>query len=245
MKRPLPPSLSLVIPAFNEERRLGETLRQAETYLAEHFPTHEILIADDGSTDGTARIVEAAARANPAIRWLGTPRNEGKGAAVRRGMLAAQHEIAAFTDADLSTPLEELPPAIEQLRDGYAIVIGSRAHPHARLEIRQNPIREGMGKSFNRVVQLITRLPFPDTQCGFKVFTHAAARQIFPRTRIDGFAFDVEVLVIARELGLRVVDLPVHWRHAPHSRVNVFRHPLAMLLEVGCIHWHRARGRYR
>jgi dolichyl-phosphate beta-glucosyltransferase len=214
-----PPSLSIVIPAFNEARRLPKTLVRLHGWLADSPHRHEIVVVDDGSTDGTA---EAAREAGgEALVLLRHQPNRGKGYAVRRGMLAATGERRLMTDADLSTPIEELPRLMNELDRGAEIAIGSRAVPGAQIEVHQPAYREAMGRVFNRVVQSLLLPGLKDTQCGFKLFTARAAKKSFGACRLDGFSFDVEALYVARRSGMRIVEVPVVWRNDEASRVSL------------------------
>jgi dolichyl-phosphate beta-glucosyltransferase len=235
----------VVVPAYNEERRLLTSLPKISGYLRAHFVRHEILVVDDGSTDATAAVVTAFAQDAPAVRLLQLPVNSGKGAAVRAGMLAAAGDLVWLSDADLSTPIEELDNVLRHLRAGVDVVIGSRDLPESQIQRHQNPLRETMGKLFNLIVRLLSGLPYHDTQCGFKCYRRAAARAIFHRARINGFAFDVETLVLARRLGCRTVEMPVRWVNCPQSKVRILRHPAEMVLELLTIRLNEARGRYQ
>jgi dolichyl-phosphate beta-glucosyltransferase len=219
-------AVSIVVPAHNEAAVIVETLDRICEYLEEHHPSSQVLVADDGSDDGTSSLVE-----ENRPRWTGTEvrclrqnPNRGKGHAVRSGMLAADRPYVAFSDADLSTPIEELALLFSALEDGADIAIGSRAIAGARIEIRQPFYRSLMGKIFNRVMRSITRLGVSDSQCGFKLFPREVAQSIFGRCRIDGFAFDVEALWLARRDGLRVAEVPVRWRNRAESRVQPIVH---------------------
>ncbi|NQU09700.1 glycosyltransferase family 2 protein, partial [bacterium] len=206
----------------------------------------EVLVGDDGSQDDTAAVVAAAAERDPRVRLIRFEINRGKGAAVRAGMLAAAGTVILFCDADLSTSLDAIEPALAQVARGEAdVVIGSRALPGSDLPLRQSWIREHLGQTFNRFVRAISRLPYRDTQCGFKLFSRAAAGQVFSRARIDGFAFDVEALVIARQQGLRISELPVRWVNSPDSRVGLLVHPAQMLRDLVRIGWWDRRGNPR
>ena len=227
-------SVSLIIPAHNEARRIGPTLERVCSYLDGRLE-HEVVVVDDGSTDRTPAVVAQLARRHPQIRLLRQERHRGKGAAVRLGALSAAGQFVCFSDADLSTPIEELEPMLELLEHRYDVVIGSRAHPASQILVRQHPLREALGKTFNRAARLVVRVPFADTQCGFKGFRRAAAQEIFRRSRIDGFAFDVEVVLLAQALGWSVGELPVRWAHAPSSRVNPLVHSWQMLGELWAI----------
>jgi dolichyl-phosphate beta-glucosyltransferase len=236
--------VSLIIPAYNEETRLGETLRKVHAWMRDHFERFEITVVDDGSTDRTAEVVTNFSQHAPEVELLSLRQNSGKGYAVRAGMLSADGEFVIFTDADLSTPIEEVAKALDLMRQGWDVVIGSRALPESDVQVRQNFLRETMGKIFNRIVRLFSGLPFPDTQCGFKCFTQKAAKDIFSRAVINGFAFDVEALVLAKTLGYRVTDMPIRWVNSPASKVRIFSSPLQMLREVWRVRVNVARGQY-
>ena len=228
------PAFSVIIPAFNEASRIGETLRLTLDYLRNVSPESELIVVNDGSTDATSPIVrEVLETAKIETRLLENFPNRGKGAAVRAGLLAAQKPIALFFDADLSTPLEETPKVIEPIADGEIdIAFGSRALDRRLIGHRQPWRREQAGRVFNLLVRLATGLPFWDTQCGFKAFRIDVCRPIFEAARIDGFAFDVELLYLARRAGLRIREIPVRWNHSAGSKVRFFQDSLRMLLEV-------------
>lgn len=240
---PRPEHLSVVIPAFDEARRLQDSLSRITTYLRERFARWDILIVDDGSTDGTADLVTRLHGSDARIHLLRLPMNQGKGAAVRAGMLAARGDLRLFSDADLSTPIEELESALSAIDAGAAIAIASRGLPDSRLVRRQRWIRERLGRTFNALVRRITGLPFADTQCGFKLFTQEAADAIFRRTTVDRFAFDVEVLLLANRLGYHVVEFPARWHHAAGSKVHLVRDALEMAGTTLRLRWrYRRRG---
>jgi dolichyl-phosphate beta-glucosyltransferase len=228
--------VSVVIPAYNEAARLPATLRTVAEYLTRRCRRFEIIVVDDGSTDETATLAETAG-----ARVLRQPTNTGKGAAVRAGMLAATGDVVLFSDADLSTPIEELEPALHLLGQGWDVVIGSRALPDSNVQVHQNILRESLGKAFNVFVRTLAGLPFRDTQCGFKCFTRTAAQQVFARCAVNGFAFDVEALLVAQRLGCRVTDMPVRWVNSPASRVRMLVHPWQMLGELLRIRWRYRR----
>ncbi len=225
---------SIVIPCFNEGGRIGETLRLTLDYLATNAPDSELIVVNDGSTDATGAIArERLKTAQIAARLLENFPNRGKGAAVRSGLLAAQRPIGLFSDADLSTPLEETSRLIEPIASSEAdIVFGSRALDRSLIGIRQPWRREQAGRVFNLLVRIATGLPFWDTQCGFKAFSLNVCRPIIEAAHIDGFAFDVELLYLAQRAGLRVREIPVRWNHAEGSKVSFFRDSLRMLREV-------------
>ncbi len=227
------PQLSIVIPAYNEERRLGPTLERVGAWLDEQGRDAEILVVDDGSADGTSDLVRARAQEDPRVRLLGERVNRGKGYSVGEGVAAARGERILFSDADLSTPIEELPKLEAALeREGAQVAIGSRAKPGASLERRQPFYREGMGRAFNLLVQVLVFPGIRDTQCGFKLFTAEAARTLFAHRRIDGFAFDVELLYVARRLGYRIAEVPVRWVNDEASRVDPVRDSLRMFRDI-------------
>jgi len=214
-----PPRLSIVVPAYNEELRLPRTLRRLREWSQAAGESPELVVVDDGSTDATAEV--ARAEAGESLVLLRHDKNRGKGAAVRRGMLAATGRRRLMTDADLSTPIEELPRLERELDGGADVAIGSRAVAGARIEVRQPIARESMGRLFNALVQLILLPGLQDTQCGFKLFTDAAAVIAFSAGRLDGFSFDVEALYVATRRGLRVAEVPVVWRNDTATRVSL------------------------
>ncbi|MBL8213878.1 MAG: glycosyltransferase family 2 protein [Bryobacterales bacterium] len=239
-------SLSIVIPAYNEERRLPATLAVLDSFLGqESFSFLEILIVNDGSRDGTAALVEEYARTHPRYRLLNNPGNRGKGYSVRHGMLEARGEWVLFSDADLSAPIEEwtkLAGAAE--KQGAAVAIGSRALDRSLVGVHQPAFREYMGRFFNLVMRMSTGLPFADTQCGFKLYRRDAAREIFKRQLLDGFSFDVEDLMIAKLLGYKVVEVPVRWNDVQGTKVSML-HGAKSFGDLLQIRWNQARGRYR
>jgi len=225
---------SAVIPAYNEANRIGETLRQTLQYMAAFAADSELLVINDGSTDSTGDIArEALAAAKIETRLLENFPNRGKGAAVRTGLTAATRPIGLFFDADLSTPLEEIPKVIEPIANGEVdIAFGSRGLDRSLIGVRQSWRREQSGRVFNLIVRLSTGLPFWDTQCGFKAFRLDVCRPIFNRARINGFAFDVELLYLAHQSGLRMREVPVRWNHSEGSKIELVRDSLRMLGEV-------------
>lgn len=234
------PALSVVIPAFNEEARLPATLARVRAYLDARGAPYQVLVVNDGSSDRTAEV--ARAQGGP-VELLHHARNRGKGHAVRAGMLAAAGERRLMTDADLSTPIEELPKLEAELARGFDVAIGSRAVAGARIEVRQPFYREAMGRLFNRLVQGLLLPGLSDTQCGFKLFTAAAATAAFGPARLDGFSFDVEALYLARRQGLRVAEVPVVWRNDAATRVGLSGGARAFV-DLVRIRTAAARGRY-
>lgn len=237
-----PPRLSVVIPAFNEAGRLPGSLARIREHLERRTIAHEILVVDDGSRDDTAARAESALAG--AGRVLKNPGNRGKGYSVRRGMLEARGERRLMTDADLSAPIEELDALMGRMDEGFDVVIGSRALPGARIEVRQPLFRESMGRLFNLVVRTLVLPGLRDTQCGFKLFGAAAAQSVFSRARLNGFSFDVEALYLARLLGCRIAEVPVTWRNDAATRVTLLR-GTAAFLDVARVRWNAARGAYR
>lgn len=204
-----------------------------------------MLVVDDGSTDATAKVVERSRAQFPELRLLANGRNRGKGFSVRRGMLEACGEIALFTDADLSAPIEEADKLLAALRKGpYDVAIGSRAVDRSLIEVRQSAFRERAGIIFNQIVRRVTGLPFQDTQCGFKAFRRQKARVIFERQRTEGWGFDPEILFLAHRRGLRIAEIPVRWAHDPATKVRMFEDSLRMFVDLLGIRWNAAMGRY-
>ena len=228
------PPFSLVIPCFNEAARIGTTLGVALDYLTANAPESELIVVNDGSTDATAAIArEMFSQAKIGVRLLENFPNRGKGAAVRSGLLAAREPIGLFSDADLSTPLTETPKLIDPIANGEIdIAVGSRALDRNLIGVHQPWRREQGGRVFNLLVRGATGLPFWDTQCGFKAFRLDVCRPILEAARVDGFAFDVELLVLGQRAGLRIREIPVRWNHAEGSKVSFFRDSLRMLREV-------------
>jgi len=228
------PPFTAVIPCFNEEARIGDTLRVTLDYLASNAPDSELIVVNDGSTDATAAIArEKLDGARIQTRLLENFPNRGKGAAVRSGLLAAREPIGLFFDADLSTPLGETPKLIEPIANGEVdIAFGSRALDRSLIGVHQPWRREQGGRVFNLLVRVATGLPFWDTQCGFKAFQLDVCRPILEAAHVNGFAFDVELLFLANRAGLRVREIPVRWNHAEGSKVSFFRDSLRMLREV-------------
>src|SRR5207237_2998638 len=228
------PPFSVVIPCFNEAARIGGTLRSTLDYLTANAPQSELIVVNDGSTDATAAIArEKLDGATIQTRLLENFPNRGKGAAVRSGLLAAREPIGLFSDADLSTPLTETPKLIEPIANGEVdIAFGSRALDRSLIGIHQPWRREQGGRVVNLLVRVATGLPFWGTPCGFKAFRLDVCRSILEAARVDGFAFDVELLYLAQRAGLRIREIPVRWNHAEGSKVSFFRDSLRMLREV-------------
>lgn len=233
--------LSIVIPAYNEENRIGSTLRRILNYLNDQSYAAEVLVVVDGSQDRTIEVVREFADGSPNIVVLDNESNRGKGFAVRRGMLESRGQYVLFSDADLSTPIEEVERLLVYLERGYDVAIASRAHHDADIRVRQPWWRQLMGKIFNRFVQALILPAIRDSQCGFKCFPREVAQKVFSRQRIDRFGFDVEVLWISRKLGYRIAEVPVTWINDPLSKVHPVRDSFWMLVDLFRI-WHRIRG---
>jgi dolichyl-phosphate beta-glucosyltransferase len=235
-------SVSVVIPAYNEGERVELSLYEITRYLEPKFPRFEIIVVDDGSGDDTVAKVKRVAETNPHIVLMSHSPNRGKGFAVRQGMLRAASDAVLFTDADLSTPVQEIEIALRELARGFPVVIASRRHPDSSIASRQSRVREIIGRIFNALVRLMIGLPYKDTQCGFKCFTRSAAKEVFGRARIDTFSFDVEVLLIAKMLGYAIKEIPVRWTNAPGSKVRPLRDALTILSELLILYRARLRG---
>ncbi|MBS1704268.1 MAG: glycosyltransferase family 2 protein [Armatimonadetes bacterium] len=216
------PKLNIVIPAYNEESRLPSTLARIVEYLQTQPYQWAITVVDDGSTDGTAELVRS--QPDSRISLLGYPGNKGKGHAVRYGMLRAEGEFLLLSDADLATPIEEVEKLFPAAETGCPVVIGSRPLKDSKLEIRQPKYREYGGRALNKLIQSLGGLGgISDTQCGFKLFSHHAAREIFSRCALNNFSYDFESLMVARDLGLEISEVGVRWRHIEGSKLRPFR----------------------
>ena len=243
----MPTSLSIIVPAYNEATRLGNSLRAIVTYLNENFPDAELIVVDDGSSDKTAQIARERLDEGGNLRTslISYKSNLGKGRAVRLGLQAARGEIALFSDADLSTPISESPKLIEPIEtDVCDVAFGSRALDRELIGVRQSWRREQGGRVFNLAVRLATGLPFWDTQCGFKAFRMSVCRPLIEAATIDRFGFDVELLYLAYKAGLRLKEIPVRWDHNEGSKINLASDSIKMLGEVGLIRQQARRGVY-
>jgi len=229
--------LSIVVPAYNEELRIKKTIDLILKYLLEKDVDAEIIVVNDGSKDRTVFVVQEINSFKIPIKILNQPKNLGKGAAVRRGVMEAQGELILFTDADWSTPIEELEDFIRFINKGYDIVIGSRALDNSLIMGRQPFYREYSGKIFNLFVRLILSLNIKDTQCGFKLFKKETAKEIFLKQKITGFAFDVEILFLAQRKNKKILEKPVKWSHCEKSKVNMLFDSMKMFLSLIYIRW--------
>ncbi|HXP15886.1 MAG TPA: dolichyl-phosphate beta-glucosyltransferase [Terriglobales bacterium] len=238
------PAYSIIIPAYNEGARVGVTLERVLAYVAERGWDAEILVVNDGSRDDTVEIIRGFAERNPRLRLIENPGNRGKGYSVRNGMLHAQGEVLLFSDADLSSPIEEADKLFSALAGGTDIAIGSR-WLRSDLQTQRQPLyRQLFGRVFNLLLCIILGLSFKDTQCGFKAFTRRAAMTIFPMQRIERWGFDPELLFLAREFGLKVVEVPVAWAHSEGTRISPLRDGIKMFLEMLKIRWNALSGKY-
>ena len=226
------PRLSVVIPCYNEELRLPRTIEQIERYLGARGDRYELILVDDGSADGTRKAMEEAAARNKSIRIVALPVNRGKGRALAEGVKVSRGDYVLATDADLSTPIEELPKLEAAVAAGAGVAIGSRAIKGSRVELSQPIYRVLMGKAFNIIVQLVLLPGIWDTQCGFKLFRGDIAREVFPRLTTDGFGYDPEVLYLAKQKGVRIVEVPVIWRNSAPTKVMPFRSSFDMFRHV-------------
>jgi dolichyl-phosphate beta-glucosyltransferase len=239
----VPPDLSIVIPSFNEELRLPLTLANISAYIRASKPETEVIVVDDGSTDRTTDVANSFRGEIQRLRVIGNDRNRGKGYSVRHGMLEARGRVVLFTDADLSAPIDEADKLLAALAD-HDVAIGSRALDRSLIAVHQSVFREYAGMIFNSIVRAILRLPFVDTQCGFKAFRRDRCRVIFQQQRIERFGFDPELLYLARHHGLSAVEIPVRWAHSPATKVSMWRDSIQMFLDVFIIRWNGLTGRY-
>jgi dolichyl-phosphate beta-glucosyltransferase len=236
--------LSIIIPSYNEEARLPGTLQRIAEYLPTLGLRTEVLVVDDGSTDRTAAVAESFRGKLTGLRVLSNGTNRGKGYSVRHGMLESRGDMVLFTDADLSAPIEESDKLLSALNNGYDVAIGSRAMDRSLISTHQSIFREFAGIIFNKIVRIVLRLPFVDTQCGFKAFRHERCRIIFEQQRIEGFGFDPELLYLARHHGLRAIEIPVRWGHSPATKVSMLGDSLKMFADIFTIRWNAMSGRY-
>lgn len=227
----VPANLSIVIPAYNEAERLPASLEQIRRFMDRRGRGYEVLVVNDGSRDSTEQVVESLAESWPELRLLNNPGNRGKGFSVRNGVLNARGDAILFSDADLSTPIEDVEKLALQL-ECHQVVIGSRGLKEADVQVHQAPHREILGRAFNVAFQVMLLPGIHDSQCGFKLFTRTAARECFSRITIDGFGFDGEVLFVARQLGYSICEVPVVWRNDARSKVNPLKDGTRMLCDL-------------
>jgi dolichyl-phosphate beta-glucosyltransferase len=231
--------LSIVIPCYNEEQRLPHTIELIERYLDGKGAGYELILVDDGSSDGTRMVMDAASERSRFVRLEALPRNRGKGRALAEGVAAAKGSEILVTDADLSTPIEELPKLQAELEKGAGVAIGSRALRASRVEVSQPVYRVLMGKAFNLLVQAVLLPGIWDTQCGFKLFRADVAHEAFSELTTDGFGYDPEVLYRAKKRGVRIAEVPVIWRNSAPTKVSPIKSSLDMFRHVLRIRFRR------
>ena len=229
--------LTVIIPAYNEEKRLGGTLEKIRAYLDGKPWSYEVIVVDDGSRDGTVDLVEKWEKQYPQLRHVKNASNRGKGFSVRNGMLRGKGRLLLFTDSDLSTPIEDIDKLMDAIDGGCDIAIGSRAVEGSDIVVSQPAYRVFMGKVFNLLVRIIFASSIRDTQCGFKLFRREAAEVIFPRQTIWRFGFDVEIVFIGERLGYRVCEVPVIWENSEETKVSALRDSVSMFLDLIRIRW--------
>jgi len=232
------PYLSLIIPAYNEDARVGSALETVEDYLNSTSYTYEIIAVDDGSSDNTREILLDCAARISSMRVVSYSPNQGKGYAVRQGVFAARGDYVAFSDADLSAPIDEMPKLLEAIHRGYDVAIGSRATRGSQLVVHQPRFRELGGRGLNLIIRALAVPGIHDTQCGFKLFTAEAAREVFSRSFVNGWGFDVELLYLARRFGYSVAEVPIRWAHAEGSKVRPFRAAVRIIRDVLAMRFH-------
>ena len=238
------PKYTIVIPAYNERARIVPTLEAVVSCVRRHNWDAEVVVVNDGSSDNTADLVRQFAVNAPEVRLMENPTNRGKGYSVRSGLLNAEGEIVMFTDADLSAPIEEAERLFSAIAEGADIAIGSRWLATSRQTHRQPLYRQIFGRCFNLLTRMIMRLPYADTQCGFKAFTRDAAQTVFQLMTIERWGFDPEILFIARKRHFRVKEVPVSWAHDARSRISYLRDGLQMLKELNIVRWNALLRRY-
>jgi len=237
--------LSIVIPAYNEGRRLVKTLERIYRYLEDKRIDAEVIVVDDGSKDETAQLVLEKQKAYPSLHLISNEGNKGKGYSVKTGVLAARGDLVLFSDADLSTPIEEIEKLKTELKEGYSVVIASRSLKDSKIKHQYSRYRKHIGRFFNAFVQLLTGFPYQDTQCGFKLFTRDAVQKIFPKLKLTRFSFDVEILWLAKKYQLPVSEIPVRWIHKPSSQISVLKDGTRMFFDIVQIRVNDLVGRYR
>jgi dolichyl-phosphate beta-glucosyltransferase len=239
------PAVSVVVPAYNEERRIERMLVEALAYVRQRGLATEILVVDDGSRDHTSGVVGRLARARPELRLIRLAQNHGKGYAVRTGVVNAVGDSVLLADADGATPIAELERLEHALASGHDVAVGSRAVSRdAGVHVERRWYRHVMGRTFHRLVETLAVKGVRDTQCGFKLFRGVVAHDLFSRMRMAGFSFDVEVLLMAQRRGYRIVEVPINWVHQPGSKVNMVRDSIRMAADLIAIRANCLRGEY-
>ncbi len=240
-----PPQYSIIVPAYNESARIGATLEQILDHAQRQSWSAEVVVVDDGSSDETVQIAGRFAAGHSAVRVIQNPGNQGKGYAVRNGMLHAKGQILLFTDADLSSPISEAAKLFAALEAGADVAIGSRwLDPSLQFQ-RQSLKRQVLSRLYNLFLRMVLGFPYRDTQCGFKAFTRRAAEQIFPGQRVTRWGFDPEILYLAHRMGFRVVEVPVRWGHEEGSKMHPWRDGMHMAWDTLNIRWYALTGKYR
>ncbi|MFP4475185.1 MAG: glycosyltransferase [Desulfatibacillaceae bacterium] len=239
------PELSIVVPMYNESRCIAENAALILQFLDSAPVSSELVLVNDGSTDDTLSISRGIAHSDGRVRVMDGGMNRGKGHAVRTGMLAAEGELRLFMDADLAVPLEFVHSALDRLRGGADVAIASRHMPGAEMKVREESIREVCGKAYRKGVLAAFRLGVTDITCGLKGFQAGAAREVFERSMIPGWGYDAEIIFLARKLGLRIEEFPVHWFHSFDTKVRLVRDSLRTFREMVQIEVHYRRGGYR
>jgi glycosyltransferase involved in cell wall biosynthesis len=234
--------ISIVIPAYNEEKRIEKSLQEIIKYCKNNFQKYEVIVVDDGSKDKTREIVR---RYSEKVKLVENGVNRGKGYSVRQGILQAQHGLILFSDSDLATPIKEVAKMIEEIDQGHDVVIASRNMKESDIQIKQPLYRQLLGKSFPLLVNMITLPGFKDTQCGFKLFKKEAGQKIVRLQTLERFSFDVEILFIAKKLGYKIKEVPVTWIDQPGSKVSVGRDSFKMLKDLVLIRNNFRKGRYK
>jgi dolichyl-phosphate beta-glucosyltransferase len=239
------PRYSIIVPAYNEGARVGATLEQILDHLHAQEWSAEVVVVDDGSRDNTLEVLNRFAQEHPQVRVLKNPGNQGKGYAVRNGMINARGDILLFTDADMSSPIAEAGKLFAALEQGADVAIGSRwLDPSLQFQ-RQSLQRQALSRLYNLFLRIVLRFPYRDTQCGFKAFTRRAAEMIFPRQRVTRWGFDPEILFLAHRMELKVAEVPVRWGHDPGSKIHPVRDGFRMALDTLRIRWNAMTMRYK
>ena len=235
---------SIIIPAYNESQRISASLDKILAYIAEQKWGAEVIVVNDGSRDNTAEIVREYAKSHPIVKLIENPGNRGKGYTVRNGMMHAHGDILLFTDADLSSPIQEAQKLFAAIDKGADVTFGSR-WLQAELQTERQPFyRQAFGRIFNLLLRIILGLKYKDTQCGFKAFTQKAAHQIFSRQMIDRWGFDPEILFLAEKFGFKVAEVPVEWAHDNRSKINPVTDGAKMFMEMLRVRWADMTGKY-